>query len=191
MPAWVTRNGQAPERPIRTGIGPVEVRRPRVPGSRRHGRCADPVHRRDPAGFLAVAKYDEAAACPAKDCAALLAFHDFPAEPFGRLPSCGTDHRLSRWQHVRTSNPIDSTVETIRLRAFADPLALSEPERIEDGEQRWQTLGLVEGHVLLVVAHTLRDEEEDGRHVEVIRIVRRQRLETVGGFREGRISGSS
>ena len=57
------------------------------------------------------------------------------------------------------------------LRAFADPLALSEPERIEDGEQRWQTLGLVEGHVLLVVAHTLRDEEEDGRHVEVIRII--------------------
>jgi uncharacterized protein len=57
------------------------------------------------------------------------------------------------------------------LRAFADPFALSEPERIEDGEQRWRTLGVVEGCVLLVVAHTLRDEEEDGRPVEVVRII--------------------
>ena len=57
------------------------------------------------------------------------------------------------------------------LRVFADPFALSEPERIEDGEQRWQTLGLVEGHVLLLVAHTLRDEAEGGQPVEVIRII--------------------
>jgi uncharacterized DUF497 family protein len=33
-------------------------------------------------------------------------------------------------------------------------------------------LGLVEGHILLVVAHTLRDEEgDDGQSVEVIRII--------------------
>ena len=32
-------------------------------------------------------------------------------------------------------------------RAFADPLALSEQDRIEDGEARWWTLGLVEGHL--------------------------------------------
>jgi uncharacterized protein len=58
------------------------------------------------------------------------------------------------------------------LRAFADPFALSELERIEEGEQRWRTLGLVEGHILLVVAHTLRDEEgDDGQSVEVIRII--------------------
>lgn len=57
------------------------------------------------------------------------------------------------------------------LRVFADPFALSEPERIEDGEQRWQTLGLVEGHVLLLVAHTLHDEAEGGQPVEVIRII--------------------
>ena len=57
------------------------------------------------------------------------------------------------------------------LRVFADPFALSEPERIEDGDQRWQTLGLVEGHVLLLVAHTFRDEEEDGQPVEIIRII--------------------
>jgi uncharacterized protein len=57
------------------------------------------------------------------------------------------------------------------LRTFADPFALSEPERVEEGEQRWRTLGLVEGHVLLLVAHTSRDEEEDGQPVEVIRII--------------------
>ena len=57
------------------------------------------------------------------------------------------------------------------LRAFADPYALSELERIEDGEQRWQTLGVVEGYVLLVVAHTIRDEEEDGQLIEVVRII--------------------
>lgn len=57
------------------------------------------------------------------------------------------------------------------LRVFADPFALSEPERIEDGEQRWQTLCLVEGHVLLLVAHTLHDEAEGGQPVEVIRII--------------------
>jgi uncharacterized DUF497 family protein len=33
----------------------------------------------------------------------------------------------------------------IAIRVFADPFALSEPDRIEGGEQRWQTLGLVEG----------------------------------------------
>ena len=57
------------------------------------------------------------------------------------------------------------------LRAFADPYALSELERIENGEQRWQTLGVVEGYVLLVVAHTIRDEEEDGQLIEVVRII--------------------
>ncbi|WP_373683754.1 BrnT family toxin [Mycobacterium sp. KBS0706] len=38
-------------------------------------------------------------------------------------------------------------------------------------EQRWQTLGMVEGRVLLLVAHTIRDEDEDGRPIEIIRII--------------------
>ena len=50
----------------------------------------------------------------------------------------------------------------IAIRAFADPFALTEQDRIEDGEARWQTLGMVEGRVLLLVAHTFRDEDEDG-----------------------------
>jgi uncharacterized protein len=57
------------------------------------------------------------------------------------------------------------------IRAFADPLALTELDRIEDGEERWQTTGMVEGTVLLLVAHTVREEDESGQSIEIIRIV--------------------
>ncbi len=57
------------------------------------------------------------------------------------------------------------------LRVFADPVALTIAERIENGEQRWQTLGCVEGHVILLVAHTLREEDEGGQVIEVIRLI--------------------
>ncbi len=51
---------------------------------------------------------------------------------------------------------------------FDDPYALSEPDRIIDGEQRWRTLGMVaEVLLVLVVAHTVR-EDAGG---EVIRII--------------------
>jgi uncharacterized DUF497 family protein len=59
-------------------------------------------------------------------------------------------------------------------RVFADPLAVTEQDRIEGGECRWQTVGLVEGHLLLLVAHTVRDDE-DG--TEVIRIISARRAE--------------
>jgi len=59
----------------------------------------------------------------------------------------------------------------IAMRAFADPFALTEQDRIEGGEARWQTLGMVEGLVLLLVAHTFADEDEDGEAIEVIRII--------------------
>ena len=59
------------------------------------------------------------------------------------------------------------------VRAFADPLALVEQDRIEGGEWRWRTLGLVEGWLLLLVAHTVWDE--DG--TEVIRIISARRAE--------------
>ena len=47
------------------------------------------------------AKYPKATGCLAKDRDELLAFYDFPA---------------AHWQHLRTSNPIESTFATIRLR---------------------------------------------------------------------------
>jgi len=57
------------------------------------------------------------------------------------------------------------------LRVFADPFALTARDRDEGGERRWQTLGVVEGHLLLLVAHTVREETEDGQSIEVIRII--------------------
>jgi uncharacterized DUF497 family protein len=56
--------------------------------------------------------------------------------------------------------------ETAKL-VFDDPFALTVQDRIVAGEQRWQTLGLVGGAVVLLVAHT--HEEETGE--EVIRII--------------------
>ena len=47
------------------------------------------------------AKYPKAATCLAKDRDVLLTFYDFPAE---------------HWGHLRTTNPIESTFATIRLR---------------------------------------------------------------------------
>ncbi len=56
--------------------------------------------------------------------------------------------------------------ETAML-VFEDPFAISVQDRIGEGEERWQTLGMVGGVVVLLVAHTY--EEENGE--EVIRIV--------------------
>ena len=47
------------------------------------------------------AKYPKATACLAKDRDVLLTFYDFPAE---------------HWVHIRTTNPIESTFATVRLR---------------------------------------------------------------------------
>ena len=47
------------------------------------------------------AKYPKATACLEKDRSELLAFYDFPAE---------------HWVHLRTTNPIESTFGTVRLR---------------------------------------------------------------------------
>jgi|SRR5580658_2879416 uncharacterized DUF497 family protein len=53
------------------------------------------------------------------------------------------------------------------LQVFEDPDALMAFDRIEAGEQRWQTIGIVDGVLLLVVAHT---EDEDGDD-ELVRII--------------------
>jgi uncharacterized DUF497 family protein len=50
---------------------------------------------------------------------------------------------------------------------FADPYAISQLDRIVEGEERWLTLGLVGGLVVLIVAHTYA--EEDGE--ESVRII--------------------
>ncbi|WP_375694546.1 BrnT family toxin [Bartonella sp. AC158YNML] len=60
----------------------------------------------------------------------------------------------------------------IAARVFTDPFAMVKQDRIENGEYRWQTLGLVDGFLLLLVAHTVHDDK-DG--IEVIRIISARR----------------
>ena len=50
---------------------------------------------------------------------------------------------------------------------FEDPFHLSILERIEKGEECWQTLGVVGSVVVLLVAHTYAEEEGE----EVVRII--------------------
>jgi len=59
----------------------------------------------------------------------------------------------------------------IATRIFADPFALSEQSGVEAGELRWRTLGVVEGYLLLLVAHTTSDQMENGQPLEIIRII--------------------
>ena len=58
-------------------------------------------------------------------------------------------------------------------RVFSDPFAFSEQDRIEDGEYRWQTIGSVEGVVILFVAHTVADEGD----AELIHIISARKAE--------------
>ena len=53
------------------------------------------------------------------------------------------------------------------VRVFGDPYAISEQDRIEDDEIRWQMVGLFEGRSLLTVAYTVREDWPD----EIFRII--------------------
>jgi putative transposase len=84
------------------------------------------------------AKYPKAVECLAKDREELLAFYDFPAE---------------HWQHLRTSNPIESTFATVRLRTSKTKGAGSRAAclamaftLIDSAQKRWRKLN---GSVLL------------------------------------------
>ncbi|MHB1669366.1 BrnT family toxin [Thiomonas sp.] len=60
---------------------------------------------------------------------------------------------------------------------FHDPLQVSVQDRIEGGEQRWQTFGLVGGVVLLMVVHTVHEDDVHGQSIEVIRIISARRAD--------------
>jgi len=49
-----------------------------------------------------------------------------------------------------------------------------EQDRIENAEHRWQTLGSVGRYLLLLVAHTVRDDQDGS---EIIRIISARRAE--------------
>ena len=84
------------------------------------------------------AKYPKASECLAKDREPLLTFYDFPAE---------------HWLHLRTTNPIESTFATVRLRtsktrgcvACAGLLAMVF-KLTKTAEQKWHKL---RGHARL------------------------------------------
>ena len=59
----------------------------------------------------------------------------------------------------------------VASRVFLDPLCVSVKDRVVDGEQRWRTYGEVGGLVLLMVAHTVREEDLQGETIEVMRIM--------------------
>lgn len=60
----------------------------------------------------------------------------------------------------------------LAAHVFSDPLHVSVQDRIESGEQRWQTIGMVGNISILLVAHTVTERsDEDGAVVEIIRII--------------------
>jgi uncharacterized DUF497 family protein len=58
------------------------------------------------------------------------------------------------------------------IRVFSDPNAVVSQDRIEKGERRWQTIGIVDGVLMLLVAHTVREEKD----FEVLRIISARRV---------------
>lgn len=60
----------------------------------------------------------------------------------------------------------DVSFETASL-VFEDPLRVSIQDRHTQSEERWQTIGTVKGVLLLLVAHSIIDED----HCEIIRII--------------------
>jgi uncharacterized DUF497 family protein len=71
-------------------------------------------------------------------------------------------------QTNKTKHAID--FETAQL-IFDDPFCITFVERVADGEVRWQAIGSIEKIIVLVVAHTYREENSE----EVIRIISARR----------------
>ena len=77
-------------------------------------------------------KYPKAVECLRKDREVLLTFYDFPAE---------------HWRHIRTTNPIESTFATVRLRTnkvrscFSSQTVVTMAFQLcRCAERRWQTI---------------------------------------------------
>jgi transposase-like protein len=97
------------------------------------------------------AKYDKAAACLAKDRGSLLAFYGFPAE---------------HWKHVRSTNPIESTFATVRLRTDKTKGCLSRQTALamvfklaQSAERHWRRLDGSERLAQVIQGVRFRDGE--------------------------------
>src|SRR4051794_19887887 len=96
-------------------------------------------------------KYDKAAACLAKDRDALLTFYAAPAE---------------HWKHVRTTNPIESTFATVRLRTDRTKGCLSRETALamvfklaKSAERHWRRLDGTERLAQVIAGVRFRDGE--------------------------------
>jgi len=58
-------------------------------------------------------------------------------------------------------------------QVFNDPLSVTKQDRAEHGEYRWQTIGMVDGCLLLLVAHTvhIQADENDANSYEMVRLI--------------------
>ena len=63
---------------------------------------------------------------------------------------------------------------------FDDPLCISRQDRVEDGEERWQTVGQVAGRYIVLVAHTYLGIE-DVRIISARKATKKERR----GYEEG------
>lgn len=64
----------------------------------------------------------------------------------------------------------------VAIQVFNDPLAFSEQDRHENGEERWQTVGMINGVTIILVAHTFPDVENGA---ELLRIISARRATPV------------
>jgi hypothetical protein len=95
----VPQDWQRPGRPAEVGPPEREEGPRRDPPGRRQGPCPIAAAKAFAAEYGA--KWPKAAAKITDDLDVLLAFYDYPAE---------------HWVHLRTTNPIESTFATVRLR---------------------------------------------------------------------------
>ncbi len=76
--------------------------------------------------------------------------------------------RISWDENKNRSNRIKHKVSfEVASLVFDDPFHLSRLDRVVDGEERWQTMGMVGDVLLLLVAHTWEDADGD----MVVRII--------------------
>jgi len=65
----------------------------------------------------------------------------------------------------------------VAQHVFADPLAFAAMDRIENGEHRWQTIGMVYGQLVLLVAHTVNHDDDGCEIIEIISARKADRTE--------------
>ena len=74
------------------------------------------------------------------------------------------DERKSRLNRQKRGVSFETAISV-----FDDPFHVSVQEREVEGEVRWQTIGMVKGLPLLLVAHTVEEEEERVRVISAAR----------------------